>query len=230
MPQSPQLTWILFDAVGTLIQPVPSVAEAYWEIGQRFGSRLSVLEVGERFQREFSNSYSHDDSDDLASNEQIERERWQQIVERVLDDVGDREQCFAAVHRHFSQASAWKLFNDVPEILSRLRQSGYNLAIASNFDERLSEVTRGHEVLRAFDAVLTSAELGFRKPSHHFYVELGRRLQAAPDEMLMVGDHPINDVEAARAAGLRAVLIDREDRHADQRGRMTSLDRLTEWI
>jgi putative hydrolase of the HAD superfamily len=226
MVHATPVTWILFDAVGTLIHPSPSVAEAYWTIGRRFGTRLSVAEVGERFQREFGNAFSGHEPDDLASNEQIERQRWQQIVDRVLDDVRDRKQCFAAVHGHFSQPSAWQLFDDVPEIVQRLQRGGYKLAIASNFDHRLYDVARGNDVLNQFDDVVTSAELGFRKPSRRFYEELGNRLNVSPAEMLMVGDDPVNDVAAARSAGLSAVLIDREHQHEHQADRISTLARL----
>lgn len=212
--------------MGTLIHPSPSVAQAYWTIGRRFGSRLTVAEVGERFDREFGNSFSNNESANLTSNEQIERARWQQIVDRVLEDVSDREQCFAEVHRHFSEPSAWKLFQDVPATIDQLREAGYKLAIASNFDDRLHEVTDGYEDLRQFDAVLTSAELGFRKPSVRFYAELSGRLEVSVDQMWMVGDHPLNDVEAARAAGVRAVLIDRDDRHETETSRIRSLTEL----
>lgn len=230
MVHSPPITWILFDAVGTLIYPTPSVGEAYWKVGQRFGSRLSAAEVGKRFQREFDRAFSSDEPARFVSSEQIERARWQQIVERVLDDVRDREQCFAAVYDHFAQSSAWKLFDDVPEILRRLQGTGYKLAIASNFDHRLHDVTQGNDVLNRFDAVLTSAELGFRKPARQFFEELGRRLNSTPYEMLMVGDHPVHDVAAARSAGLKAVLIDRDDEYEQETDRITSLARLMEEI
>jgi putative hydrolase of the HAD superfamily len=225
-----RINWIIFDAVGTLIYPTPGVGEAYWRVGQRFGSRLSAAEVDERFHREFNRSFSRDRAADFVSTEQIERARWQQIVERVLDDVNDPEQCFAAVYRHFAQPAAWKLFDDVPAIQRQLQRAGFRLAIASNFDHRLHDVTRGNDVLNRFDAVLTSAELGFRKPSTQFFEELGRRLNAAPYEMLMVGDHPVDDVAAARSAGLKAVLIDRGHQYEHETGRITSLARLMEQI
>jgi len=39
----------------------------------------------------------------------------------------------------------------------------------------------------------------------------------------MVGDSLEEDVEGARALGLRAILIDREDRHPDVEDRLTDL-------
>ena len=39
----------------------------------------------------------------------------------------------------------------------------------------------------------------------------------------MVGDSLEEDVEGARALGMRAILVDREDRHPDVEGRLTDL-------
>ena len=51
---------IAFDAVGTLITPMPSVADIYWQVGNRYASRYSIAELRERFRHAFSQP-SHDD-------------------------------------------------------------------------------------------------------------------------------------------------------------------------
>jgi len=114
-------TWVIFDAVGTIMEPSPSVGEAYWKIGRRFGSRHSVEEVAARFRTRFQSFCSSGQSDHL-SNEQIELSRWRQIVESVLDDVDDMEACFAAVHDHFSRPEAWRVFPDVAPTLKDLKK------------------------------------------------------------------------------------------------------------
>ena len=44
-----------------------------------------------------------------------------------------------------------------------------------------------------------------------------------PAEALHVGDSPRDDVEGARAAGLSALLLDRDDRHTSSPDRITTL-------
>src|SRR5262245_9689568 len=44
---------VLFDAVGTVLYPNPPAATAYYEAGQRFGSRLSAAEVARRYAAAF---------------------------------------------------------------------------------------------------------------------------------------------------------------------------------
>jgi putative hydrolase of the HAD superfamily len=48
----------------------------------------------------------------------------------------------------------------------------------------------------------------------------------SPAEALHIGDSLRDDVEGARGAGLSALLLDRDDRHADAPERITSLSHL----
>ena len=61
-----------------------------------------------------------------------------------------------------------------------------------------------------FEALVVSSECRFRKPSRDFFLELLKASKAAsPDEILVIGDSLVNDVYGAAAAGLQAVLVDR---------------------
>src|SRR4051812_23656349 len=85
--------WLIFDAVGTLIQPNPSVAVAYQTIAAQHGSRYSVDEVGQRFRQAFRRSELDVFPNGPAagshwfSSDQIEIARWRWIVSEVVPDV-----------------------------------------------------------------------------------------------------------------------------------------------
>jgi FMN phosphatase YigB (HAD superfamily) len=49
------------------------------------------------------------------------------------------------------------------------------------------------------------------------------RLEVAPEEAAMVGDSPEDDIEGARALGMRAFLVDREERFPDRPERLPDL-------
>ena len=57
---------------------------------------------------------------------------------------------------------------------------------------------------------LVSSEIGHRKPSADFFDALLAATGCAPSQILFVGDDPINDLQAARLAGLPALQIDRK--------------------
>ena len=113
--------WIVFDAVGTVIEPVPDVATVYHAIGARHGSRLSRTEVSDRFRSAFQADESADRATNrLTTDEFLERDRWRRIVNTVLDDVEDPDSCFQDLFDHFGRPGSWQCFDDVTDTLTEL--------------------------------------------------------------------------------------------------------------
>ena len=204
---------IAFDAVGTLITPVPTAGEVYYQTARRFGSRLGSDEIARRFKQAFRDSERNDaaaaEGLRLVTSELRERERWRQVVAAVIDDIPDTVDCFDSLYSHFARPDSWRCFDDVPEVLARLETGGYRVAVASNFDRRLHEVCDGFPVLRKIGLRVISSEVGFRKPGRGFFDALVSQAGCDAEQVLMVGDDAANDVEGARQAGLGAVLINR---------------------
>jgi putative hydrolase of the HAD superfamily len=57
----------------------------------------------------------------------------------------------------------------------------------------------------AFDAILISAERGARKPDPAIFRLAAQELGVEPSSGWHVGDHPVNDIEGSRRAGLQPV-------------------------
>ena len=208
---------IVFDAVGTLVEPEPSVAVAYVEAARRQGISMDPDVVRERFYRHFGDDEVHEQRGPLATDEGTEHRRWYRIVRRVLPELADPDRAFAELWDHFARPESWRVFADVAPALSRLEQAGIRVAIGSNFDSRLRGVAAGlPELCGLLDAVVVSSEVGYRKPHPAFYTAAARALDAPPDRVMFVGDDPANDVEGPRRAGMRALLLDRRGRFADR--------------
>ena len=205
--------WIVFDAVGTLIDPNPSVAVAYHAVGSRYGSRLDVAEVGNRFRSAFRRSeqdgFPGGPTQQWVTSDVIEEARWRWIVGEVFPDVTDPERCFQELWDHFAQPSSWVCFPDVGDSLNQLIAGGYRLALASNFDRRLHSVCEAIPQLNGIEQCIVSATVGLRKPAPGFYSAVLQACDCAPDEILMVGDNHDYDVLAPRSAGFRALHLDR---------------------
>jgi len=60
-----------------------------------------------------------------------------------------------------------------------------------------------------FSVITRAAEVGVHKPDPAIYRITAERLGLPPEQILHVGDHPVEDYAAAREAGLQAVLLDR---------------------
>ncbi|MBC7821390.1 MAG: HAD-IIIA family hydrolase, partial [Planctomycetaceae bacterium] len=204
---------IALDAVGTLIFAEPSVSIAYTEVGRRHGSRKSAEQV----KSQFAGAMHRADELSVArfgepgrTNEEHERDFWQQVVRDVLPDVREPNACFVELLEYFARPESWRCFDDVGRTLSSLEQRGYRVLIASNFDARLDRVCDGLPELRDVRCRVISSLVGYRKTHPGFYAAVAQAAGCDASEVLMVGDDLVNDVESARVAGLAAVHLRRE--------------------
>ena len=201
---------IVLDAVGTLIKPVPSVAEAYVEAARRQGVELEREELRARFNLHFQSDEVRGDRGIHSTDEATEIWRWRRIVSKVLPEVPDPAKGFRRIVGPFPPSR-------VMAVLCRRRPGP--AGDSRGWDRRLRglELRRppargGHgppELSWAVDALVISSEVGFRKPHPAFFQAVCERLGLAPRQVLCVGDDIENDVRGALRAGLSAMLLDR---------------------
>ena len=204
---------IILDAVGTLIDPVPSVSQVYAAAADRQGLRVDLAEIKTRFGRYFRNDEVDEQLGPMATDEATESRRWRRIVANVLPGLPDPDRAFAELWDHFGRPAAWRCFPDVAPGLRTLRDAGWPVRIASNFDGRLREVTAGLADLDGFaDVLIISSEVGHRKPHPRFYAAVCASLGLPLERVLCVGDDPENDVLGPERAGLKGALLDRAGR------------------
>jgi putative hydrolase of the HAD superfamily len=199
---------VVFDAVGTLIDPDPSAAEVYFHVGQRFGSRLSLETIAKRFREAFQVEEQQDRQSGWKTSEAREIERWRNIVGHVLDDVSDPQACFQQLFEHFAQPKSWRCQAHAGPVLNGLARRGLTLGLASNYDSRLRSVVQGKPELHPLKHLIISSEVLWRKPAEKFFAALCRIVAQPPETILYIGDDPINDYQGALAAGLTALLFD----------------------
>ncbi len=93
---------------------------------------------------------------------------------------------------------------DVVPGLERLRRR-YVLASLSNGNAELGRIGLDH----LFALSLNARQVGAAKPDRRCFERLAQELALAPAQLLYVGDDPVLDVEAARAAGLKTAWMNR---------------------
>jgi putative hydrolase of the HAD superfamily len=115
----------------------------------------------------------------------------------------------ATVRAAMLESLAFRTFPDVLPALRDLRGRGLRLVVVSNWDCSLPDWLDRAGIGELVDGSVSSAVVGEAKPAPAVF-EAGLRLAGcdAP-EALFVGDSVDNDVLGARAAGLRAVLVQR---------------------
>ncbi|KOU47552.1 HAD family hydrolase [Streptomyces sp. WM6378] len=99
------------------------------------------------------------------------------------------------------------LYDDVRPALGGLRELGIRVIVAGNQTARAGELLRGLDL--PADLVVTSDEWGVSKPQPAFFERVLEVAGSAPHATVYVGDHPVNDVFPAKAAGLRVAHLRR---------------------
>lgn len=207
---------ITFDAGGTLIQPWPSVGHVYAEVAARHGfTHLSA----EKLDRQFAAAWRK------LKNFNHTREEWAALVDQVF--VGapgppPSRTFFPELYDRFAGPGAWRIFDDVLPALDTLAAAGITLAVISNWDERLRPLLKQMGLVKYFETVVVSCEVGFPKPSPVIFEHAARRLGLSPDLILHVGDSPEADVLGAKSAGFHALLLDR-GKERNSPGQISSL-------
>jgi HAD superfamily hydrolase (TIGR01509 family) len=102
-----------------------------------------------------------------------------------------------------------------PTALTRVRELGYRVGVVSNADGRVEALFDRVGLTPYVDFVIDSHTVGVAKPDPRIFRMGADRLGLPPEECLYVGDLYAVDVLGARAAGLRPLLLDPFERHAD---------------
>ena len=209
----PPVRAVTFDAGGTLIEPFPSVGQIYGEMAAEFGFHCKTAdELNESFFRAWKNRQTFDYS----------RSHWEKLVEQTFDGPLPAG-LFDAIYGRFKEASAWRVYDDVEETVTQLRQRGYKLAVISNWDERLLNLLEVLGIAKYLDHIVLSIQVGATKPSKPIFERALRLLGATPVEALHIGDSLSEDVAGAHACGMHSLLLDRTGNSA---GAITSLREL----
>lgn len=212
-----RLTAVTFDAVGTLLAPREAVGVTYARIAAAYGLAFTPETAEARFRRAFAAARP------LArlvarggTAEVVRRERawWADVLRRVFAPEAHGptlDELVEACWSHYAAPEAWAVYREVGRVLAELRRRGVRLAIVSNADQRLARVLDALGLADAVDVVSLPSRTGAVKPDPAMFGATLRELGVTAAEALHVGDSVREDVEGARAAGMRAVWLDRHD-------------------
>jgi putative hydrolase of the HAD superfamily len=197
---------ILLDAGGVLVHPNwPMVAQLLPQLG------LSppAMEVAEhRVIAEL------DDAEVIAATDDAARlDRFLRAVLLAGGAPADRiDEGIAVIREINGEGRLWSLVpEDVTGTLERLQALGFGLAVVSNANGTVRERLRVLGLGRFFPIVVDSHEEKIEKPDPRVFLPALKALGVSPDRALYVGDLFHIDVLGARAAGIDAVLLDRDD-------------------
>jgi putative hydrolase of the HAD superfamily len=212
---------VFFDAGATLIHPDPPVETVYAREFSGGNVRFSSEDLAGALSIAWAEVHA-EKSADRYGGVRGEPGFWRKFLNRVrahLDGGEVSAEVFARLASHFGDASSWVIYEDVVPALEALSRNGFLLAVVSNWDSQLPGLLERLGLSSHFRAVSVSAIEKTGKPESGIFLRTCARLGVSPAEALHVGDSLVEDYEGAHAAGLSALLLDREgffDGHPDR--------------
>jgi HAD superfamily hydrolase (TIGR01549 family) len=210
---------VLFDVDFTLARPGPELGpEGYLRVGRRHGVELDVSLHDEARAAALEKLEKHPDF-------RHDEELWIQFTARIVVGMGGdpatARQIAYEVERAWERSDNFDIYEDVEPVLGELRSHGLKIGLVSNGARDLREFVRHHGL--DADVTVASRYHGKVKPDPTIFRKALDRLGVEPAEAAMVGDHLEDDIHGARALGMRAILVDRENRYPEIQGRLSDL-------
>ncbi len=142
------------------------------------------------------------------------------------------EAALEELHAYHRTTNLWEFVPPgVAPALAALRQRGLKLTIVSNANGKLRVLFDRLALAGCVDCLLDSHDEGVEKPDPRFFEIALERSGAQRESTIHVGDLYHVDVEGARAAGLRGVLLDEAGLYPDvDCPRVRSLEELVDQI
>jgi putative hydrolase of the HAD superfamily len=150
-----------------------------------------------------------DDGRDARSLASLRR-RCGEVLRTELPQTRASELSLDAATAALLTAIEFTPFPDVRRVLEAARSRGYRLVVASNWDVSLHEVLARLGLAPLLDGIVTSAEVGARKPVPAVFERALVLAGALASEAIHVGDSIEEDVAGARRAGVEPVLLHRD--------------------
>ena len=183
-------TALVFDLDGTLVDSLPDLRAALNEMLRGLARRELSADVVRR--KIGDGTYA--------------------LVERALRATGEVVDLENAHQRFldFYQSAPTRLSRLYPGVATTLRslvRSGARLAICTNKQQAATlAVLAGLNIAEYFKVIVGGDVVPFRKPDPRHLLTALKRLNASPNESVMIGDNE-NDHAAARAAGVAVILM-----------------------
>ena len=210
---------VLFDVDFTLCRPGPELsADRYARIAARHGITLDASRYDDAREAAVLNLKRHPE---LLHDESI----WHRFTEEIFVGMGGPQaiasECATEIEEGWGVSENFELYEDVLPVLEELRRAELRIAVVSNGIRDLKAFVAHHRL--DVDAIVDSRSHGRVKPHPTIFQAALAALAVAPEDAVMVGDSVEEDIEGARALGMRAILVDREDRHPDRDERLRDL-------
>ena len=220
---------ISLDAMGTLIGMRGNPAGIYFEVLRGLGhdvdkiSRLLKEEgIFRRYWKEAEKrlppGFIEERVDRFHHLKESPFAFWGLIFQVMFEDLQletkDLIASVEAAYRKFTDPSLWAVEPTFRDLVCFSQARNIKLFVTSNWDFRLPGILKDLGIDTCFEQIITSALVGFEKPSAKIFQYLVSAARCNAEQILHVGDRLEDDFKGAQAARIKAVLYG-SNRHED---------------
>ena len=186
---------VIFDLDGTLLDRDPSLTLFIRDQYKRYINELNHITEEQyvtRFIELDNKGYVWKDKvyEQLLRESAISGLTWEQLLEDYINNF--QHHCTPFLH--------------MENVLQELKNRGLLLGMITNgFTEFQLLNIRALRIEEYMDTILVSEQEGIKKPQAEIFLRAIERLGVKPEESIFIGDHPENDVIAARNVGMHAI-------------------------
>jgi putative hydrolase of the HAD superfamily len=195
---------VLLDALGTLVELQPPAPRLVRELSARFGLTVDPACAADAIAAEIAYYRAHLEEGRDESSLAALRTRCAEVVRDSLSLSADLDLTDALL-----ASLEFRCYGDVTPALETLRGRGLRLVVVSNWDVSLGAVLDRLGISELLDGVLTSAEVGVRKPAAEIFRRGLLLAGVQAGDAVHVGDGLEEDVRGALAAGVEPIWLRR---------------------
>lgn len=198
---------ILFDLGGTLINTA-SPSEIIRRILGKYGFKVPLNRI----------EAAHRIAEEKFLIEDYRRPyyefwiKWNKIILNELNIMENSELLAKVLVDEWWDNADVNLYPNTRKVLVRLREMGLKIGVISNaFRKDIEEILARINLVNFFDVEVGIDSVGKPKPHREIFLYALKALGIKPSEALFVGDSLEKDYFGALNAGLKAVLLDRNN-------------------
>jgi putative hydrolase of the HAD superfamily len=199
---------LTLDVGQTLLFPHPSLGDVYAEVAGAHDLEIDSEWAESTFQRAWRATQAEQVGLIYGRTHEDAVGFWARVVGRMFDEAPLPESVLRGfvldLYDAFGHSPVWRVNGGLSPLLEGCASRGLRVGIVSNWDQRLRNLLDELGITPLADPVLISAELGVEKPDPAIFRPAVEAWGVSPGSILHVGDTWADDVEGARAAGLRA--------------------------
>lgn len=208
MPSAVKYKAVLFDLGETLIRTT-NVPEIFRRILETYGVRVVLNDVA----RAHEQNVKEYDVREMAELGVVFWIKWNVKILKRLGIERDREFLARKIDELWWDYADLEVYPDVLETLAQLRAKGIKLGIVTNGMSRdFQQILSRLGLTDWFDVVVGVDACKKAKPDVEIFRYALNKLNVRPEEALFVGNSVEHDFEGAKKAGLRPLLINRDEK------------------